>query len=314
MRGKRAFSAATMRRGVVDRQRGLRDVGERVGGSRTASRADVRDRFDEVDAAVALAHRALDLGVPGVADHHDLAALRRASCATSTCTLVTSGQVASNTVRPRASASARTALRHAVRARRSTVLPAGTSSSSSTNTAPLRLQVVDDELVVHDLVAHVDRRAVLRERLLDDRDRAVDAGAEAARIGEQDVHQRLLSGRAASAPRAPLAEAVEDQQRRADGDRAVGDVERRPRPARVVEQQEVDDLAEREAIAEVAERAAQDQREAGAEQRGCRRAAAATTITTAAATAIAAKNQRCQPAAVGEEAERRAGVVRRAPG
>ena len=53
----------------------------------------------------------------------------------------------------------------------------------------LRLQVVDDEPVVDDLVAHVDRRAELRERLLDDRDRAVDAGAEAARIGEQDVHQ-----------------------------------------------------------------------------------------------------------------------------
>ena len=52
-----------------------------------------------------------------------------------------------------------------------------------------RLQVVDDEAVVDDLVAHVDRRAELRERLLDDRDRAVDAGAEAARIGEQHVHQ-----------------------------------------------------------------------------------------------------------------------------
>ena len=81
-------------------------------------------------------------------------------------------------------------LRHAVRGEDDGARPRGTSSSSSTNTAPFALQVVDDEPVVHDLVAHVDRRAVLRERLLDDRDRAVDAGAEAARIGEQDLHQR----------------------------------------------------------------------------------------------------------------------------
>ena len=40
---------------------------------------------------------------------------------------------------------------------------------------------------MHDLVAHVDRRAELRERALDDLDRAIDAGAEAARLGEQDV-------------------------------------------------------------------------------------------------------------------------------
>ncbi len=42
------------------------------------------------------------------------------------------------------------------------------------------LEGVNDEPVVHDLVAHVDRRAVLFERQFDDPDRAVDAGAEAA--------------------------------------------------------------------------------------------------------------------------------------
>src|SRR6266511_702581 len=49
---------------------------------------------------------------------------------------------------------------------------------------------VDDELVVHDLVAHVNRRAELLQRLLDDGDRAVDAGAKAAGIGEDNVHRR----------------------------------------------------------------------------------------------------------------------------
>ena len=49
-----------------------------------------------------------------------------------------------------------------------------------------RLEVGDDVLVVHDLLAHVDRRAVEVERLLDGDDRAVDAGAVAARRREQD--------------------------------------------------------------------------------------------------------------------------------
>ena len=56
--------------------------------------------------------------------------------ATSACTLVTSGQVASKTRSPRASASRRTA-RETPCAEKITVPPAGTSESSSTNTAPL---------------------------------------------------------------------------------------------------------------------------------------------------------------------------------
>ena len=51
----------------------------------------------------------------------------------------------------------------------------------------LGLQRVDDELVVHDLVAHVDRRAVELQRPFDDVDRAHHAGAEAARRAENDA-------------------------------------------------------------------------------------------------------------------------------
>ena len=46
---------------------------------------------------------------------------------------------------------------------------------------PLALQLLDHVAVVHDLVTHVDRGAVAPQRLLDHPDRAVDAGAEAAR-------------------------------------------------------------------------------------------------------------------------------------
>jgi hypothetical protein len=72
------------------------------------------------------------------------------------------------------------------------VLPSGTSSSSSTKIAPRCLEVVDHELVVHDFVAHVDRRAQGLDGALDDLDGAVDAGAEATRVGEQDVHRRII--------------------------------------------------------------------------------------------------------------------------
>ena len=188
---------------------------------------------------------------------------------------MTSGHVASNTRSPRASASARTA-RETPCAENTTVLPGGTSCELLDEHRAFRLQVVDDELVVDDLVAHVDRRAELRERLLDDRDRAVDAGAEAARVREDDVHQFPLSdGTRGRIDGAPLAEAVDDQQRGADADRAVGDVERGPRPAFVVEQQEVDDAPDREAVPEIAERAAQDQREAETVRSRCRRASGA---------------------------------------
>ena len=104
------------------------------------------------------------------------------------CTLVTSGQVASNTVSPRRAASCSTAARHAVgaedhgRAVRHGVELVHEHGAEAA-------QAVHDEPVVHDLVAHVDRRAEQLDRALDDVDRAVDAGAEAPRIREQDLHQ-----------------------------------------------------------------------------------------------------------------------------
>ena len=60
-------------------------------------------------------------------------------------------------------------------------------------------QLLDDVLVVHDLLAHVDGRAVELERALDRLHGAVDAGAVAARSGEEDllgcvshaVHERV---------------------------------------------------------------------------------------------------------------------------
>ena len=49
-------------------------------------------------------------------------------------------------------------------------------------------QALDHVHVVHHLVAHVDRRAEHADGALDDVDGAIDAGAETAGIGEQDLH------------------------------------------------------------------------------------------------------------------------------
>jgi hypothetical protein len=48
-------------------------------------------------------------------------------------------------------------------------------------------QLLNHVLVVHDLLAHVDRRTVQLERALDRLDSAVDAGAVPARSGEQQL-------------------------------------------------------------------------------------------------------------------------------
>ena len=93
----------------------------------------------------------------------------------------------------RASASAGTAL-GTPWAEKTTGRSGGHSSSSSTKTAPWRLQAVDHMAVVDDLVAHIDRRAVLLDRPLDDLDRPVDAGAEAARGGEVEGQGARASG------------------------------------------------------------------------------------------------------------------------
>ena len=52
----------------------------------------------------------------------------------------------------------------------------------------LGLEAFDDVTVVHDLVAHVDGRSILLERLLHDVDGTHDAGAIAARLGEYHFH------------------------------------------------------------------------------------------------------------------------------
>ena len=52
------------------------------------------------------------------------------------------------------------------------------------------LQLLDDEAIVDDLMADIDRRAIAGQRLFDDLDRPIHSGAESARGGEQDAKRR----------------------------------------------------------------------------------------------------------------------------
>src|SRR5690606_9623808 len=53
-------------------------------------------------------------------------------------------------------------------------------------------QALDDIAVVHHLVPYIDRSAEQLDGALDNVDGAIDAGAEASRISEQDAHDEIV--------------------------------------------------------------------------------------------------------------------------
>ena len=146
-------------------------------------------------------------------------------------------------------------------------------------------------LVVYDFVAHVDRRAEFFERTINDGDGAIHASAEAARVGEYDgfglegdgdaIHQinsvawarcahvlRLTLNGGHGVPTLRGAFAIErrakrgpQHQGRADTDSRVGNVERgvAPVPRCPVDEYEIDDFAEPNAVDDVAERTADNE-------------------------------------------------------
>ena len=156
---------------------------------------DVVGVRDQMHAAVDPAHRALDLGMAGVADQDHLEALGGVAL-----TLVVDlGDERAGGVDHLEAALAAPRLdrlgdavraEHRDRALRDLV-------DVSTKLRALALQRLDDVLVVDDLVAHVDRRPEAAQRPLDDLDRPLDPGAEAARLGKDTRsdgpgHPRLL--------------------------------------------------------------------------------------------------------------------------
>ena len=135
-----------------------------------------------------LAHRAFDLGMAGMADEDEPAALADIALAL----VVHLGDQRAGRVQ------------HRKLARRGFLLDALGHPMCAENgdrigrdfgevldeARALGFQALDHMLVVHDLVAHIDRRAEFLQRPLDDLDGAHDAGAEAARLGEDHFHRQ----------------------------------------------------------------------------------------------------------------------------
>src|SRR5690606_15739121 len=155
-------------------------VGE-PGAFRHLQLPDVLDGLHQVDAAVGLAHGAFDLGMPRMADHHHLATLLahpghfHVDLGHQRAGRVEDPQPAGVRLVAHRPADAVGGEDHggAVRYLLELVDEHGT----------LRAQVGHHVIVVHDLVADVDRGAVDAKRALHDLDRSVDAGAESARLG-----------------------------------------------------------------------------------------------------------------------------------
>ncbi len=168
---------------LVDRERRLGDEGDLVGVGHLEA-LDLVGGFDQDDAVGRLAGRPFDLLVTVVADHHDRVAL--------------GGEAAGRDVdlgHQRAGGVDRAQVaRGGVVVHRGGDAVGGEDDHLALGHLGLLLdedrpalgQLLDHVLVVDDLLAHVDRRAVKLERTLDRLHGAVDAGAVSARGGEQD--------------------------------------------------------------------------------------------------------------------------------
>jgi len=177
----------------VDRERRLRDVREpRAGGKLEA--LGVRDGLDQHDRLRRLAHRPHDLLVTLVADQqHRVAVGRVAPCLH--VHLRDEGTGCVDRVQPPRG-------RVRVHGRRDTVrreddrLALRHLGLLVDEDRAAGLEVADDVQVVDDLLAHVDRRSVEVERLLDRLDGALDPGAVAARRSEEDLpdHGGMVAG------------------------------------------------------------------------------------------------------------------------
>ncbi len=150
----------------------------------------VLHRFDQVHAALALAHGALDFRMAGVTDHDHLLLLG----AQPTDLDVDLGDQRAGGVEHLKAARGRffpDRQRHTVRGEHQHST-GGHLAEFLDEHGALGAQVVDHVAVVHHLVTHVHRFAVQGQCTLDDLDGAIDAGAETAWIGEQDLHQGLV--------------------------------------------------------------------------------------------------------------------------
>jgi hypothetical protein len=147
---------------------------------------DIARRLHQVHRGIDLAKRALDLGVAGMADQHERAALGDVA----TALVVDLRHQRAGRVERRQAAELRIVLnrtRHAVRAEHGHGT-GGHLGKLFDEDGALGPQRIDHMTVVDDLVADVDRGTVFHQRPLDDIDSAHHAGTETARLRKDNLH------------------------------------------------------------------------------------------------------------------------------
>ena len=179
-------------RRVVDRQRRLRDVGK-AGGIARHKRAGVGCRLDQADGILGqLAHGADHLGVPGVPDEHDFQSKGMVPFGLD----MHFGHQRARGIEKEHLARAgrcRDSLRHPVCREYHRRVGIRDLVQLLHKNGAFGPKVVHYELVVDDLMSHVDGRTVFFESQLDNLDGAVDAGAEAAWGSKIDRERRPLA-------------------------------------------------------------------------------------------------------------------------
>ena len=169
---------------LVDRQRGLHQVGDPLAVARP-QRGDVRGRLDQHRGPGRLAQRALDLLVAGVADQRHRVAVGGEPPGLG----VHLGHQRAGRVdhgQPPAARLRADRRRHAVRGEHHGRAVGHLVQLVDEHRAAA-FQVADHAGVVHDLLAHVDRRPLQLQGALDDLDGPVHAGAERPRPGQQHL-------------------------------------------------------------------------------------------------------------------------------
>ena len=174
--------------GIVDAERGLGDVSDgRVG--RNLELADIGFGLHQRHRLGDLAHGAFDLGVAGMADENELAALADIALAL----IMDLGDQGAGRVEDRQRAGGGfflDAFCHPMGAEDGDRI--GRHFGQVLDEArAFGLQALHHVLIVHDLVAHIDRRAVFLQRPFDDLDGAHHTGAKSTRLGEYNFHQDL---------------------------------------------------------------------------------------------------------------------------
>ena len=158
-----------------------------MSGSGTCKLGDVLDGLDQRDRAFGdLAERADHFGMAGMADEQDVAAVVDQPLGLAVDLRHQRAGRIDDSRGPRSLGRGGHRLGHAMGREHDRPVVRNLVELVDEDRAQIA-QPVDDEAVVDDLMPDIDGRAEALERQLDDLDRAVDAGAETARGGNQDV-------------------------------------------------------------------------------------------------------------------------------